>query len=139
NPTQCWPAARASRAMSSARWATWPAACSAACSAATRTSARPSSTDKDTEARRKISRSSFAPPRVFGSEPPATAGGSDFKPRSHCVVTFQLTIERRKINAEDVGGAGLVLVDGGERLKQVATLDIGERGAQAIGVAHGQR
>src|ERR1051326_173421 len=57
----------------------------------------------------------------------------------HGVVSLQLSVERREVNAEDVGGARLVLVDGGERVEDVAALGFGERGAQAVGVAHGGR
>jgi hypothetical protein len=45
------------------------------------------------------------------------------------IVTFELAIQRREVYAEDVGGARLVLIDGREGLKDVAALDLFERGA----------
>src|SRR5687768_9060818 len=53
------------------------------------------------------------------------------------VVAFEFAVEGREVDAEDVGGAGLVLVGGGEGFEDVAALDFGEGGAEAVGVADG--
>ena len=56
---------------------------------------------------------------------------------SHRVVPFQFSVQGREVDAEDVGGAGLVVVDGGEGVEDVAAFDFVEGGAEAVGVEDG--
>ena len=67
------------------------------------------------------------------------AGANILCPRgtSDGVVALEFAVEGREVYAEDVGGAGLVVVDGGEGVEYVAALDLFECGAQAVGVAYG--
>lgn len=53
------------------------------------------------------------------------------------VVAFEFSVQRGEVYAEDVGGAGLVVVDGGEGVEYVAAFDLLKSGAEAVGVAYG--
>ncbi len=53
------------------------------------------------------------------------------------VVAFEFSVQRGEVYAEDVGGAGFVVIDGGERVEDVAAFDLFKSRAEAVGVAYG--
>lgn len=53
----------------------------------------------------------------------------DSRGASDGIVAFEFSVQRGEVYAENVGGAGLVVVDGGEGVEDVAALDLFECGA----------